>query len=176
MTASLFVSTMVQSIIEGTGLSLEMAAPFGDTMVQAALHCASSKGLPFSAACAPLATPIRMVVECQNCQSHCSYSFAMSHGTGSGNPLVAPPRGLLIGRITRNPLVLYKAVWRRLPPAPVSGRLPCPIFVTPLPVGSISTTRHSPSEERTIHQFAKAGLAKASEKTTIDTSLYGDFK
>jgi hypothetical protein len=38
-----------------------MAAPFGDTMVQTALHFASSKGAPFSAACT-LATPIRMVV------------------------------------------------------------------------------------------------------------------
>src|SRR6476661_6309639 len=61
MTASLFVSTIVKSIMEGTGLSLEMAAPFGETTVQAALHCASSKGLPFSAACATFAAPIRTV-------------------------------------------------------------------------------------------------------------------
>src|SRR5262245_8161598 len=61
MVASLFESTIVQSMIEGTGLSLEMAAPFGDTMVQAALHCASSNGFPFSAACAPLVAPITTV-------------------------------------------------------------------------------------------------------------------
>ena len=61
MTASLFVSTIVKSIMDGTGLSLEMASPFGDTMVQAALHCASSKGLPFSAAYAPLTAPSKMV-------------------------------------------------------------------------------------------------------------------
>jgi hypothetical protein len=35
-----------------------------------------------------------------------------------------------------------------------------PIFVIPfsLAVGSMSTTRHVSSEERTIHQFAKAGV------------------
>ena len=47
MTASLFVSTIVKSITDCTALSLEMASPCGDTMVQAALHCASSKGFPF---------------------------------------------------------------------------------------------------------------------------------
>ena len=44
---SLFVSTMVKSIMEGTVLVLDMAAPFGHTMVQTALHFASSSGVPF---------------------------------------------------------------------------------------------------------------------------------
>jgi len=43
-----------------------------------------------------------------------------------------------------------------------------PIFVIffSLPVGSISTTRHVSSEERTIHQFAKAGVAAETPKST----------
>src|SRR5262249_19218971 len=48
---------------EGTGCPLEIAAPFGDTMVQAALHCASSNGFPFSAAGTPLAVPIRTIAD-----------------------------------------------------------------------------------------------------------------
>jgi hypothetical protein len=47
-----------------------------------------------------------------------------------------------------------------------------PTLVTPVPVGSISTTRHSPSDERTIHQFAKAELEKATEKAAINSSLH----
>src|SRR5262249_5199481 len=36
-------------MIEGTGCPWEIASPCGDTMVQAALHWASSRGFPFSA-------------------------------------------------------------------------------------------------------------------------------
>src|SRR5262245_49454721 len=48
---------MVQSMIDGTGSPCEIVAPFGDTTVQAALHCASSSGCPFSAAWAARVEP-----------------------------------------------------------------------------------------------------------------------
>ena len=73
MTASLFVSTIVKSIMDCTGLSLEMASPCGDTMVQAALHCASSKGFPFSAACATFAAPIRTVAHVKIARGHLTH-------------------------------------------------------------------------------------------------------
>src|SRR5262245_24129651 len=47
-------------MIEGTGCPWEIASPCGDTMVQAALHWASSRGFPFSALKAlSLAAPTR---------------------------------------------------------------------------------------------------------------------
>jgi hypothetical protein len=74
MAPSLFVSTIVKSTIEGTTLSLEIAAPFGDTMVQTAWHLASSRGSLRAACDAYSANHKRRV--CQDCQFHCSYSYA----------------------------------------------------------------------------------------------------
>ena len=100
MVASLFESTMVQSIMEGTGLPWEMAAPFGDTMVQAALHCASSKGLPFSAACATFAilfdNPRRTTFRCapfrkQSLPTCCHNQATSARGKTSDEPSQAAP-------------------------------------------------------------------------------------
>jgi len=51
------------------------------------------------------------------------------------------------------------------------NRSDLPILVTPssLLVDSMLTTRHCLSEERTIHQFARAGLERATRKVLIET-------